>query len=68
MAKHRVRDVFVAGGMPVLTYVGRADVTLEKSLRSEINEGYKLITITGPTKSGKTVLARHVLGKEKYYG
>lgn len=65
MAKHLVKDVFVAGGMPVLTYVGREDLTLEKSLRSEINEGYKLISITGPTKSGKTVLARHVIGKER---
>ena len=65
MPKYLVKDVFVAGGMPTLTYVGRSDLNLEKELRSELNEGFKVISITGPTKSGKTVLVRHVLGKER---
>lgn len=58
-----VRDVFVAGGMPSITYVDRAELKLEGELKSEIQEGYKIICVTGPTKSGKTVLTRHVLGK-----
>lgn len=60
-----VRDVFVAGGMPSVTYVERASISIEKKLRSEIAEGYKIICVTGPTKSGKTVLTRHVLGRDK---
>ncbi|MEL6959267.1 MAG: TniB family NTP-binding protein [Pseudomonadota bacterium] len=60
-----VRDVFVAGGMPSVTYVNRSSANLEKKLKTEIREGYKVICVTGPTKSGKTVLTRHVLGREK---
>ncbi len=57
-----VKDVFVAGGMPKVTYVSRASLNLERDLRREITEGYKVICVTGPTKSGKTVLTRHILG------
>ena len=57
-----VKDVFVAGGMPKVTYVDRAALNLERDLKSEISEGYKVICVTGPTKSGKTVLTRHILG------
>ena len=57
-----VKEVFVAGGMPKITYVDRASLNLERDLRREISEGYKVICVTGPTKSGKTVLTRHILG------
>lgn len=60
-----VKDVFVAGGMPSVTYVPRTNLRLEEQLKGEINEGYKLICVTGPTKSGKTVLARHVIGRDQ---
>lgn len=60
----KAKNVFVAGGMPSFTYVDRADLKLESRLRSEIQEGFKVICVTGPTKSGKTVLTRHVLGKD----
>lgn len=61
----RIKQVFVAGGMPSITYVDRADQELEKDLRAELRDGYKVICVTGPTKSGKTVLVRHVLGEGK---
>lgn len=61
----KTKQVFVAGGMPSVTYVDRLALNLEKALRSEIREGYKVICVTGPTKSGKTVLTRHTLGKDK---
>lgn len=61
----KVRDVFVAGGMPSVTYVDRLALNLEKSLRTEIREGHKVICVTGPTKSGKTVLTRHVVGTDR---
>jgi len=57
-----VKQVFVAGGMPSVTYVDRLAQNLERGLRSEIREGYKVVCVTGPTKSGKTVLTRHTLG------
>jgi hypothetical protein len=61
----KTKNVFVAGGMPSVTYVDRMALDLERNLRSEIRDGYKVICVTGPTKSGKTVLTRHVLGRDK---
>lgn len=65
MINLKTKNVFVAGGMPSVTYVDRMALDLERGLRSEIREGYKVICVTGPTKSGKTVLTRHVLGRER---
>jgi hypothetical protein len=61
----KTQNVFVAGGMPSVTYVDRVALDLERKLRTEIRDGYKVICVTGPTKSGKTVLTRHVLGRER---
>ncbi|MEL6767785.1 MAG: hypothetical protein AAFP17_11445 [Pseudomonadota bacterium] len=57
--------MFVAGGMPTHTYVNRDELGLEKLLYREVDEGYKIVCITGPTKSGKTVLCNKVFGQEK---
>jgi hypothetical protein len=60
----RYQDVFVPGGFPKHTYNARAELSLETRL-NEIKENLcKLVTITGQTKSGKTVLARKVLSPE----
>lgn len=52
-------DVFVPGGMPTYTYNPRVDRRLEDAIRDS-TENYKLLVITGPTKSGKTVLVNKV--------
>jgi len=52
--------VFVPGGMPVITYVPRAERELEERLRSVQDNLCKLVTLTGSTKSGKTVLANRI--------
>lgn len=57
----RLGDVFVAGGLPTLTYIPRASYDLENSLKEHLDDGHHLICVTGPTKSGKTVLCRTVL-------
>ncbi len=59
------KDVFVAGGIPSITYVGRSDLKLEQSLKDALNEGHQIICVTGPTKSGKTVLCNRVLAARK---
>lgn len=61
----RTKQVFVAGGMPSITYVDRTAQNLERRLKAEIQDGFKVICVTGPTKSGKTVLTRHTLGRKK---
>jgi hypothetical protein len=60
MEKYRTADVFVPGGMPRLTYVPRAERKLEQRLRSAKDNMCKLVTVTGATKSGKTVLVSTV--------
>jgi hypothetical protein len=60
----RYQDVFVAGGFPKHTYNPRADLQLERRLRESRENLCKLVTVTGQTKSGKTVLARTVFPRE----
>jgi hypothetical protein len=62
----QVSDVFVAGGMPSLTYVGRDHLNLESDLLYHLSEGFKITCVTGPTKSGKTVLYRKALDPNRF--
>jgi cytidylate kinase len=62
--KYRLRDVFTPGGMPSITYVNRENLGLEKKLKDALSRGHSIITVSGPTKSGKTVLCRTVVGQK----
>jgi hypothetical protein len=53
--------VFVPGGQPTVTYVARAQIEVEKSVARAISTPNQVISICGPTKSGKTVLCRKIL-------
>ncbi len=61
--KIRVSQVFVTAN-PDYTYTERSSARLEQALRDHIDEKDKLLLITGPTKSGKTVLVDHVVPEE----
>ena len=56
----KASDVFVPGGLPQATYIARKDLRLEDRLLNAAATEHRLITLTGPTKSGKTVLARKI--------
>lgn len=60
----RYQDIFVPGGFPRHTYNPRAQLQLEDRLGELKDNLCKLVTITGQTKSGKTVLTRRVLPPE----
>lgn len=60
MKTFRASKVFVPGGMPQHTYVNRAERDLEPRLAGARDNLCKLVTLTGATKSGKTVLANRV--------
>lgn len=60
MTKLRTNQVFVPGGMPQHTYVARKERELEQRLRGVSDNLCKLATLTGSTKSGKTVLANRI--------
>lgn len=61
----RYQDVFVPGGFPRHTYNPRVDLQLEDKLAEVKDNLCKLVTVTGQTKSGKTVLARKILSPEE---
>lgn len=58
----RVAEVFVPGGRPTVTYVPRGELQLEDHLEAYLEERYKVLSVSGPTKTGKTVLLRSKTG------
>lgn len=56
------KNIFTSGGNPSSTYVSRTG--LEEELTENVGTN-KLITITGQTKAGKTVLVRRFFPKEE---
>ncbi|WP_312144176.1 hypothetical protein [Brevundimonas sp.] len=63
---HALNDVFVAGGQPSITYVNRAHLGLERALKKALSQPNIIVSVTGSTKSGKTVLCRNVLSDREY--
>jgi hypothetical protein len=64
--KQKLNDVFTPGGQPSVTYVTRAELGIEESLKKAISQRSIIVSLTGPTKSGKTVLCRKVLENFEY--
>ena len=62
--RYKVTDVFVPGGLPKHTYVARTGRKLEDRIDSSKHNLCKIMTVTGATKCGKTVLVRKVIGRE----
>jgi hypothetical protein len=65
MAPHR-DEVFVAGGQPTYTYVERSAEHVELKLARAIATPNQIVSLSGPTKTGKTVLCRRVLGERQF--
>lgn len=59
-----ISEVFVAGGQPSYTYVPRKDLHLEEGIRDYLDTRYKILSVSGPTKTGKTVLVRSVIPRD----
>jgi hypothetical protein len=64
--KSALNDVFIPGGQPSITYVDRVHLGIERTLRKAISLPNTIVALTGPTKSGKTVLCRSVLEQFEY--
>jgi hypothetical protein len=60
---YRRSEVFVVGGQPTVTYNPRPAQGVHARVKDYLEERGRILCITGPTKSGKTVLAREVLPK-----
>ncbi len=61
----RYSEIFVPGGFPRHTYNPRPTRKLEDRLQEVADNLCKLATVTGHTKSGKTVLVRSVFSPEE---
>jgi hypothetical protein len=59
-------SVFVAGGQPSITYVDRAHLKIEDNLAQALKVPNQIVSVAGPTKSGKTVLCRAILSKAQH--
>lgn len=58
-------QIFVPGGNPSHTYNPRNSLKLEDKVGEVLKNLCKLVIVTGHTKSGKTVLVRKVIPREK---
>ena len=63
--KKKAGEVFIAGGQPQITYNPRKNHKLEDQLKDYLDTGYKLLSLAGMTKSGKTVLCRKIVPQKK---
>jgi len=59
-----IREVFTPGRFPTWTYVDEHLKEKEQQLVDTLEDGSMLVSISGPSKSGKTVFVENILGKE----
>lgn len=60
----RAQDVFTPGAFPQYTYVERSQQGLEDTLRDALSTPGQIVSLSGPSKSGKTVLVEKVVGPD----
>jgi predicted AAA+ superfamily ATPase len=60
----KATDVFTPGRFPTRTYVEDHLVDRKRRLLDTLDAGSMLISISGPSKSGKTVFVEQTLGKD----
>jgi hypothetical protein len=61
-----LNEVFTPGGQPSITYIPRAGLNIEADLRKAVAQQNNIVSLTGPTKSGKTVVCRSILEDREY--
>nr|WP_321502435.1 hypothetical protein [uncultured Dethiosulfovibrio sp.] len=57
-------DIFVPGGFPKHTYNPRPEFKIEEKLKEATQTLCKIVSVTGNTKSGKTVLVKKTLAQK----
>jgi hypothetical protein len=63
---HLTKQVFVAGSTPRITYNPRGERHLEPELAGYLDQGFgRALSVSGPTKSGKTVLVERALPRDE---
>src|SRR6185437_16203709 len=60
----KVTDVFTPTGVPTVTYVTPHNRDLERQLRDALATPGQIVSLSGPSKSGKTVLINKVISRD----
>jgi len=60
----KCQNVFTPNDVPTITYVDRADHKLEGILKEYFDTPNMVVSISGPSKSGKTVLVKKVVAED----
>jgi len=60
----RAANVFTPNDFPTHTYVERGGAELEKRLQRALDIPKAVVSVSGPSKSGKTVLIEHVVSRD----
>jgi hypothetical protein len=60
----KVTEIFTPSDYPTHTYVSRDEDRIEERLREAIGTPGEIVSVSGPSKSGKTVLIEKVAGRE----
>jgi hypothetical protein len=64
MQTYDATEVFTPAGVPTVTYIYRADNDLESQLRLAVKTPGLIVSLSGPSKSGKTVLMNRVIPRD----
>jgi nucleoside-triphosphatase THEP1 len=59
-----INQIFTPTGFPIHTYVDRDDAGVERSIQNAFETPGTVISISGPSKSGKTVLVKKIVGDD----
>jgi hypothetical protein len=60
----RVTEIFTPSDYPLYTYVARDEERIEDRLREALMTPGEIVSVSGPSKSGKTVLIEKVAGRD----
>jgi len=60
----KATEVFVPGAYPPHTYIERSAQRFESALKDALSTPGQIVSLSGPSKSGKTVLVERVVGQD----
>lgn len=61
----KINEIFTPGKFPTWTFIDDHLIEKSQQLNDILDDGAMLISISGPSKSGKTVFVENILGKER---
>ena len=60
----KATEIFVPSDFPTITYVEREKEKLERLVRDALDTPRSTVSISGPSKTGKTALVRNIVGED----